>query len=179
MIIKRYNRASIFRTLRYYLRTSKARASWRNAHLLKISGIKTPSPIAFVEKRWGPFLLSSYFVCAFNDFPTAAQKYQHQPPNELELNWFGELLEKMRRARIYHGDLNAHNLLVTDNGIAIIDIPQMQDLSAKSQRTFLRSHHKDQQRFLQRWQKKPQQLKCFTEILEESAKHGRPAHGET
>ncbi|WP_424947578.1 lipopolysaccharide kinase InaA family protein [Candidatus Spongiihabitans sp.] len=178
MIIKRYNRKTIVRGLRYCLRTSKARIAWRNAHLLKISGIKTPGAIAFVEKRWGPFLLGSYFVCAFNQFPTAAQKYQHQPPNELELSWLVALLEKMRRARIYHGNLNAHNLLVTEQDIALIDLDQTQDFSAPIRskipgalRIFIHKHRKDRRRFLHDWRNKPAQLKCFTDVFERSDKH--------
>ena len=178
VIIKRYNRKTIVRGLRYCLRTSKARIAWRNAHLLKISDIKTPAPIAFVEKRWGPFLLGSYFVCAFNQFPTAAQKYQHQPPNEQELSWLVALLEKMRYVRIYHGDLNAHNLLVTEQDIALIDLDQTQDFSAPIRskipgalRVFIHKHRKDRRRFLHDWRNKPAQLKCFTDVFEPRDKH--------
>ncbi len=165
--------------------------NWRNAHFLKISGIATPAPIAFVEKRWGPLRLGGYYVCAYRDAPVAAEKYRCTAPTQREQKWFAALFEKMRRAQIYHGDFNAHNILVTAHGLEIIDLDRMQDCARAGRSVFCYKNRKDRRRFLHDWRHKPRQLKCFTQALEAaealeasgeenllpavaSAKHGGP-----
>ena len=162
VVIKRNNIKNMFHGLRYCLRATRSRVNWRNAHLLKISGIKTPPPIAFVETRWGPFRVRGYYVCAFNGFPSAAEKYQSHVPAAHELAWFEALFANMYLARIYHGDCKASNLLVTDDGVAVIDLDSMKECSARKIRALAR---KDRRRFLKNWEGKPAQLKLFSEIL--------------
>ena len=163
VVIKRNNIKSVFHGLCFCLRATRSHTNWRNAHLLKINDIKTPTPIAFVEKRWGPFRMRGYYMSAFNDFPSAAQKYKSQVPNENELTWFAELFTSMRLARLYHGDLKASNLLVTDHGVAVIDLDSLKQCSEKNIHVFM---HKDRQRFLKNWRNKSQHLKLFSTIFD-------------
>ncbi|WP_424947574.1 hypothetical protein [Candidatus Spongiihabitans sp.] len=163
--IKHANTKTIFRKLRHSLRATKARSCWKNAHLLLFSGIATPAPYAFVEKRWGPFRLDSYYVCAFNDFPTAAEKYQYQLPTKQEIIWFKKLLETLFLAQIYYRDFHADNILISDDGIIAIDINSVKDFSSKTSHQFLCQHRKDKSRFLRDWKSKPEQLQCFSEVF--------------
>ncbi|MBW1746795.1 MAG: hypothetical protein JRJ25_11240 [Deltaproteobacteria bacterium] len=55
LVIKRYNIKNFIHALKRYLRNTRAWTSWRNAHRLELLGIPTPKPIAFLERRWGPF----------------------------------------------------------------------------------------------------------------------------
>ena len=162
VVIKRNNTKNIFHGLRNCLRATRSHINWRNVHLLKISGIETPAPIALVEKRWGPFRLRGYYVSEFNSFPTVAQKYESQVPGEDELMWFAEFFTGMRLARLYHGDLKASNLFVTDHGVAVIDYDSLKQCSEKNIHRFM---YKDHQRFLRNWHDKPQHLKLFSMIL--------------
>ena len=162
VVIKRNNIKNIFHGLRNCLRATRSHINWRNVHLLKISGIETPAPIALVEKRWGPFRLRGYYVSEFNSFPTVAQKYESQMPSEDELMWFAEFFTSMRLARLYHGDLKASNLFVTDHGVAVIDYDSLKQCSEKNIHRFM---YKDHQRFLKNWRDKPQHLKLFSMIL--------------
>ena len=162
VVIKRNNMKHLSYWLRRCLRTSRCRINWRNAHLLRISGIETPEPIAFVERRWGPFRFEGYYVCAYDSSPSVEKKYASKPPTQPELDRFSELFKRMSLARIYHGDLKSSNLLVTDKGIALIDLESMKTGSAFNIAIL---QQKDRNRFLKNWQDKPAQWKLFSEVF--------------
>ena len=166
VVIKRNNRKNIRHWLRCLFRTTRARTNWYNAHLLATSGIATPTPIAFVETRWGPLRLGGYYVCDFNPAPSAAEKYEPPngiPPTEQELAWFRTLFKSMRLARLYHGDLQASNFLVSDTGIEIIDLDSVKECIAKNINT---QRQKDRDRFLKNWKDNPALLKYFSEMFD-------------
>ncbi len=162
VVIKRNNIKNFRHRLRRGLRATRSRANWRNAHLLGINGIATPEAIAFVEHRRGPFRLRGYYVCADGGFPSAAEKYKSQPPSGEELARFAELLTALRLAGISHGDFKASNLLVTENGIALIDLDSVRECSPKRAAVLLR---KDRRRFLENWKDKPEQLRLFSKVF--------------
>lgn len=154
---------------RRWLRPSKGRVCWYNAHLLKLSGLMTPDPIAFMEQRRGPIRFRSFYVYVFNDSPIAGEAYQSRSPSEREFAWFGDLYEKMRRMRLYHYDPSSSNFLLTDNGIMLIDVESMVDYSSKK-RAFLfpYKYRKAKHKFLKVWKKQPQLLQRFVEAIETS-----------
>lgn len=163
VVIKRNNITNLRRWLRYCLRTARCRISWRNAHLLEINGIATPAPIACVEKRWGPFRLRGYYVSAFQDAPTAAKKYAAQLPTAQELGWFKSLFAALSEAQLCHGDLKASNLLVTEHGIALVDLDAMKECAAATKRNACIK--KDRRRFLKNWRSQPQLGELFAGVL--------------
>ena len=162
VVIKRNNIKNLRHWWRRCLRPTRSHVNWRNAHLLKISGITTPEPIAFTEKRLGLFRLRGYYVCAFNDFPSAAQRYASQKPTARELAQFGELFTGLHLAQLYHGDLKASNFLVTDKGIALIDIDSMREAKGWSMNAL---KQKDRERFLKNWDDRPELQKLFSDVL--------------
>ena len=166
VVIKRNNRKNIRHWLRCLFRTTRACVNWRNAHLLGIGGIATPAPVAFIETRWGPLRLGGYYVCDFNPAPSSAKKYESpngSPPTEQELKWFKALFENMRLARLYHGDLKASNLLVSDTGIEVIDLDSVKKCTTKNINT---RQQKDRDRFLENWKDNPALLKSFSKVLD-------------
>ena len=62
LVVKRYNIKSTWHGLRRCFRRSRAWISWRNSHRLVFLGIRTAKPVAFLEKRWGPFRSKAYFI---------------------------------------------------------------------------------------------------------------------
>lgn len=161
--IKRNNINTMHRWLRYCLRPTRSYHNWRSAHLLLSNDIATPEPIAFVEKRWGPFRWNSYYVCAFSDSELAAKKYVSEVPTECELAQFKELFRTMRSARLYHGDLKATNILVAGEGVMLLDLDAVKDCwTKKNLELFLQ---KDCRRFLKNWEDNPLLLKIFSEIF--------------
>lgn len=165
VVIKRNNIKNAGHWLSRCLRPTRGYVNWRNAHLLILSGIATPEPIAFVEKRRGPFRLGGYYVCAWCGFPSAADKYRSEQPSEQELKRFEELFAGLRSAKIVHGDLKASNLLVTDNGISLIDLDSMKEMPRRS--NCQRFAAKDRRRFLENWKNKPAQRELFAGIFSE------------
>lgn len=163
VVIKRNNIKNARHWLSRCLRPTRGYVNWRNAHLLGLCGIATPEPVAFVEKRRGPFRLGGYYVCAWCGFPSAADQYQSRQPSERELQWFEELFAGMRLARIVHGDLKASNLLVTDNGISLIDLDSMKEMPRRG--NCQRSAAKDRRRFLENWKDQPAQRELLAEAL--------------
>lgn len=163
VVIKRNNIKHAGHGARRSVRATRSCMNWRNAHLLAISGIKTPQPIAFVERRWGPLRAGGYYVSAFCDAPSAAAQYRDAPPSDAELQHFRALFSGMHLARLCHGDFKASNLLVTHNGIALIDLDSLK-MHARAA-THRQCAAKDGQRFLLNWQDKPGQREVFEEIL--------------
>ena len=163
VVIKRNNFRHVGHWLRRCLSPTRGCINWRNAHLLKISGMATPEPLACVEKRWGPLRLGGYYVCAFSEFPSAEKKYKFQPPTESELARFKALFDGMRLARIYHGDFKASNFLVGDEDIVLIDLDALKECHSKNKMNTL--SQKDRRRFLKNWQDKPEQLQQFSKMF--------------
>lgn len=166
VVIKRNNRKNIFHWVRCLFRRTRARDNWYNAHLLASGGIATPAPIAFLETRWGALHLGGYYICAFNPALSLAKKYESQSgvfPTEKELAWLRELFINLRRARLYHGDLKASNLLISDSGIEIIDLDSVKQCTT---RNWCARIQKDRDRFMENWKDNPVLLKYFSEMLD-------------
>ncbi|MDD9822694.1 MAG: hypothetical protein OXU98_07420 [Gammaproteobacteria bacterium] len=163
VVIKRNNIKDAGHGLRRCLRATRSRVNWQGAHLLRLNGIATPAPVAFVERRRGPLRLGGYYVCAFCDAPSAAEKYRDAPPRAQELAWFETLFAGMRLAQICHGDFKASNLLVTGNGVSLLDLDSMKAHARAA--TYRQCAAKDRRRFLQNWKDQPPQREAFAEIL--------------
>jgi serine/threonine protein kinase len=112
-------------------------------------GIPAPKPLADSEQHRKKLTWKSYLVTEYvqgqrlHDFINdgAAPEEQHA----IVIKQIEDLLEKMGRNRITHGDLKHTNILVTDDGPVLTDLDAMKahkwSWSYKSKRT------KDLQRF--------------------------------
>ncbi|WP_321531215.1 lipopolysaccharide kinase InaA family protein [uncultured Desulfuromonas sp.] len=152
-VVKRYNIKNLWHGLKRCLRRTRASVSWGNAHRLKISGISTPSAIAMAEKRFGPLRLTGYYVCDFVEGKDVAAYFADgNEPNESQLDTANRLIELFRiflQLGIVHGDCKATNFLVTDQGIAVIDLDAMWE--PKSRKRFNKLYRRDRSRFLRNW----------------------------
>ncbi|EAT16141.1 hypothetical protein HTZ97_13885 [Desulfuromonas acetoxidans] len=152
-VIKRYNIKNLWHGLKRCLRRTRASVSWGNAHRLKISGISTPSAIAMAEKRFGPLRLTGYYVCDFVEGEDVAAYFADgNEPSESQLDTANRLVELFRiflQLGIVHGDCKATNFLVTDQGIAVIDLDAMWE--PKSHNRFNKLYRRDRNRFLRNW----------------------------
>jgi serine/threonine-protein kinase RIO1 len=61
-VVKTYNLSTCFPFSEKYLKKTRARISWRNAHLMKQLGHTLPTPFLFMEERRGYLCLNAYFV---------------------------------------------------------------------------------------------------------------------
>jgi len=92
--------------------------------------IATPKPLAYIEQRKGKFIWKSYLVTEYvkgrrlRDFLRDGKTPEQQ--RSKVTGQVKELLDKMRKYRITHGDLKHTNILITDNGPVLTDLDAMQ-----------------------------------------------------
>jgi tRNA A-37 threonylcarbamoyl transferase component Bud32 len=166
-IIKRYNIKNPWHAMKRCLRPSRAWVSWGNAHRLEISGIPTPRAIAMIEKRFGPFRSTGYYVCDYLDGPDAASFFHDEAVSvadkEHAADEFVILFDLIRKLGIYHGDCKASNFLLIDNTPWVLDLDAMREGGLVAH--VRRRHRTDRQRFLGNWQSHPELLCWFDQHL--------------
>ena len=110
VVVKRYKRFNAVRKVTRRFRPSKARRAYHNALLLIELGIKTPAPLAYVEKRnaWGA-LTDSYFICAY----APMQPLKSVMHDRRAIESFANFTARLHNLGIIHGDLNRSNVVFT------------------------------------------------------------------
>lgn len=128
ILVKRFNFKNLYDWItKCPFRSSKAFRSWYYAYLLKKEGIETIQPIAIIEKRIGPFWTYSYLITEYIEGETLLSKYSKAEPKAI-----GKISEKMThildvfyRLKWVHRDFIGQNILVTQSGVAVIDLDEM------------------------------------------------------
>jgi len=152
VVVKRYNHKGFVHSLRHTIKRSRARRGWLHGHRLGMLEIPTPKPLAFVERRKGPLLWKSYLVTEY----VQGQKlydFLHngisQEQRSKVVEQIKELLGRLGKYRITHGDLKHSNILLTEAGPVLTDLDGM-----KVHRwgwTFGIKQQKDMERFSKRF----------------------------
>ena len=151
IVIKRYNIKGWQHALKRCLQPSRAAVSWRNANLLAFMGIATPRPLGFIEIRKMGLRNTAYFISEYRPADDMLTCYQQRAPSEEELQQLKQLFQRLRFAKVSHGDLKATNLLIDEQGrILLIDLDAMRQHPCK--RSFDKAFSKDEARFLANWQ---------------------------
>ncbi len=153
-VVKRYNIKNFWHGLKRFFRPSRAWISWRNAHRLSfILGIPTPKPIMLMEKRWGPFRSTAYFVMEYIE---GIDIYHLLHANETKdfsseklTNLVGELLQSLAEASISHGDFKATNFVLSGEKLFVLDLDAMREHRFRCR--FRRAFERDLNRFMQNW----------------------------
>ena len=149
VVVKRYNHKGFIHSLRHTIKKSRASRSWLHGHRLGMLDIATPKPLAYIEQLKEKLIWKSYLVTEYvegqklYDFlqNSNATKERHQIIN----NQIKELLNKMEKNHITHGDLKHTNILLTDNGPVLTDLDGMK--AHKWGWSYKSSRAKDLQRF--------------------------------
>lgn len=153
-VVKRFNIKNYRHGLKRSITPSRASKCWRNAHLLLLLGIPVPTPIAYLERRVGPFKRESYYLSEYvvgEDLQTYIQLHQNDPEKiDSLIHNLTLLFHKLYTAKITHGDMKATNFIVTETGkVILIDLDSV--TLHKRTFTFLRAWHKDKTRFMKNW----------------------------
>lgn len=129
VVVKRYNHRGLIHSLRHTMKRSRARRNWLHAHRLAVLNIAAPRPLAYIEQRRGPIVWKSYFVSDYvrgqklKDFLRDSRTGEEEP-----LTVTGEvkdLLDKLGKYKITHGDLKHTNILITETGPVLTDLDGM------------------------------------------------------
>ncbi|MBA3018640.1 MAG: hypothetical protein KKH20_01855 [Proteobacteria bacterium] len=163
LVIKRYNIKSFGHALKRCPRNTRAWSSWLNAHRLELLGIPTPKPIAFLEKRWGPFRSTSYYISEYIDGTDLYRLITSDRSKEINIEAlsikFGAMLKLLADANMSHGDFKATNFIVAGEKLYIIDIEGMREHNCRW--SLKRSLKRDCRRFMKNWKDMPEVAKIF------------------
>jgi tRNA A-37 threonylcarbamoyl transferase component Bud32 len=163
LVIKRYNIKSIFHGLRKALFTSRARRSWYNAHLMSFFEIPGAKPVALLEKRWGPFCLTSYYITESVSGPDAREFFAQSAYATEHITQLADIVVELQRCQIRHGDLKATNFIMAESSPVLIDLDSMKQY--KSNRGFNRIKDRDMERFMANWQTQPALRDAFLQAF--------------
>ena len=129
VVVKRYNHKGFIHSLRHTIKGSRARRGWLHAHRLRILNIATPNPLAYIEQRKGLLIWKSYLITQYvkgqrlYDFLRNDKVTQEQRSTASQQ--IKNLLDRMAKYRITHGDLKHINILIKENTPVLIDLDGM------------------------------------------------------
>ncbi len=128
LVVKRYNHKGFIHSLRHTIKKSRARRGWLHAHRLRMLQIPTPKPVAYFEHRkyklvWKSYLITEYVEgqMLYDFLRDSITEEEHS----MVAGQLAELLERLGKYRITHGDLKHSNILVTGNGVVLTDLDGM------------------------------------------------------
>lgn len=129
VVVKRYNHKGFIHSLRHTIKKSRAWRNWLHANRLRMLNITTPKPLAYVEKRkallvWNSYLVTKYAEGQSLDSLLRGGNVTKQQRAKVA-GQIMELLDKLGRYHISHGDLKHSNILITESGPTIIDLDAM------------------------------------------------------
>ncbi|MFT4636067.1 MAG: tRNA A-37 threonylcarbamoyl transferase component Bud32 [Arenicella sp.] len=161
MVLKRYNPRNQWHKIKRALRRSRARRCWQMSYAFSEAGLNVAAPILMLEDRFGPFRLNAYFV---NEFLEGQELMTLLPSmddaQQLKVaEAINDAFEKLKAARLTHGDLKASNLMWSNDRLYFIDLDAAQQ--HRNSVTWLKGHNKDRKRFLKNWQGDSRLLAIF------------------
>jgi len=129
IVIKRYNYKGILYSFRNTIKTSRARRCWLHAHRLRMLNIATPRPLTYIEYRWGKIVWKSYFVTKYIEgqklYDFLKDSRTNKGTHSKTIQQVIELIEKLGKYQITHGDLKHSNILITEKGPVLTDLDGM------------------------------------------------------
>jgi len=115
--------------------------------------IDTPKGLAYIEKRKGLLVWKSYLVTEYirgrNLYDVLRSQVVTQEERSKVTLQIKELLDKLGKHRISHGDLKHTNILITKTGPVLTDLDGMK--VHKRNWTYQRYRAKDHARILRNW----------------------------
>jgi len=129
VVTKRYNHQGLVHSLRHTIKRPRAFRAWINGHRLMGLEIPTAKPLAYFEERKGPLVWKSYLVTEYVE----GQMLYHflrdsnvtQERRSIVARQVAEMLDKLGKYRITHGDLKHSNVLITETGPVLTDLDGM------------------------------------------------------
>ncbi len=129
IVIKRYNHKGFAHSLRHTIKRSRARRGWLYGHLLEMLEIDTPKPLAYIERRKGPIVWTSYIVTEFVDgenlYAILSDDTISSEKRSQMFEQIVRILEKLQNYKVTHGDLKRSNIMVTETGVLLTDLDSM------------------------------------------------------
>jgi tRNA A-37 threonylcarbamoyl transferase component Bud32 len=152
-VMKRYNIKDSTHWLRRCLRPTRAATGWRLAQRLRLMGISTAKPVAFIEKRFVGLRGKSYLLMEYIDSEHAGDFFARNEEDKAASQFVAQqmmaLFEGLARLRITHGDLKMTNILICKHKPVLIDLDGMHE--HRSMLGFKRAFQQEIKRFMFNW----------------------------
>ena len=154
LVIKRYNRKSLFHGFTRLWRTTRARRSFDAARWLLQQGILTAMPLAVIENRsFGALNHGAYYLSLCHPGDNLLRQLQTGDISQHDfpalLAEFDRLFTKLRRVSAAHGDMKISNFIYHHNRLCVLDLDAMQPYKRAWQAK--RAYRKDIERFRRNW----------------------------
>ena len=167
-VVKRYNMKNVWHWLRRAVRRTRAADSWVLSNTLRLFGIMTPRPIAFIEKRFLGLRGKSWLLMEYVKGPNLAEyfaNYQAEDPQfEKIATRVIALIKKITKLKMSHGDLKATNIIIHNDQPVLLDLDGMKEY--KTQGKANRVYKKEMTRFMRNWKNQPGVKALFERLLE-------------
>lgn len=168
LVVKRYNLKNAWHWLRRCLRATRAEVSWRLSQKLRLFGIATAKPVAYVENRFFGFRSTSYFVMEYVQGDNLG-KYFSNPAlkNAIDESKVAKMVVNtvlnLAKLKITHGDLKMTNILIEGEKPVLIDLDGMKEHATTF--GFKRTFKKEIKRFMKNWQYQPKVSALFQALF--------------
>jgi len=155
VVVKRYNHKGFFHSLRHTAKKSRAYRGWLHTHRLGILDMAAPKGLAYIENYKGFLVWKSYIVTEYirgqKLYDFLRNKVVTQEQRSKVTLQIKDLLDKLGKHRISHGDLKHTNILITKDGPILTDLDGMK--VHKFNWIYQRYRAKDRARLLKNWPK--------------------------
>jgi len=126
LVLRHYRRGGMVRSIseQYYIwQGLKRTRAWREFDVLvamQLQGLPSPKPYACQVQRRGPRYSASLITYFLNGVTLAECVCTAMLPDE---RWYkiGQCIRQFHTAGVDHADLNAHNILIDENSVSLID----------------------------------------------------------
>lgn len=107
VVVKRFKPFNAIRRISRRFRRTKAERAYHNGLKLIELGVKTPEPLAYVEKHnWWGALVDSFYICRYQEL----QSLESVMSDPKALDAFADFAARLHSLGILHHDLNKTNV---------------------------------------------------------------------
>lgn len=167
LVVKRYNVKSVWHWLRRCTRRTRATEGWRISHLLRLMGIPTAKPIAFIEKRFFGLRNKSYLVMEYIDGKHCGEYFTKHCNDEDKISKVAKrilaIFNQLAQLRMTHGDLKMTNIIISHDRPVLIDLDGVRE--HRNVFSFKRTFNKELQRFMKNWDNFPSVKNIFQKLM--------------
>lgn len=171
-IIKRYNIKGFSHGLRRAIRETRAARGWRLGLRLRLLGVPTAKPLAFVEKRFLGLRSKSYLIMEYIEGEHSGEYFagsmRDTEAAASTANKIVSLIENLAELRMTHGDLKMTNILFKKDEPVLIDLDGMSE--HQTALGFKMTFHKEIKRFMRNWRDRPTVYALFEQRVREMYK---------